>query len=264
MHDLSIITLTRDHPDYIERLSDCLDAQWWINALKVQRILVNNGPRKSLKEWDAGTRAGIKRGWIVIEPGYNTSFSEGNNLGVRAADGEFLLLLNDDMAPERVFLASLWASRDRANLIGALTLNKDGTVNHAGTCLWPSSHHIGQNELRAKYECNKLMKCDAITFASAFMRADYYRALGGLDERYIYGWEDTDFSCRVLDAGGLVACCMNAIAIHDECGTRVRGDGGYSQNNFDAFTSTWPKERVKALLEKYWNGREFGRLAPIA
>jgi len=257
MADLSIITLTRDHPDYVTRLSDCLDAQVGLpEDLKVQRILVNNGPRKGLKEWDEGTRVGIARGWAVIEPGYNTSFSEGNNMGAKAATGEYLLLLNDDMVLEPEALGRLWASREKAHLVGMLILNTDGTVNFAGTGLWPSSHHIGRNDPRELHEEAAFYLREAITFAAAFMPAWLYAELGGLDERYIYGWEDTDFSCRVLDAGYTTGVCMDAVAIHDECGTRVRGDGGYYQNNFRMFKESWPRERIQALLERYWDGRD--------
>jgi GT2 family glycosyltransferase len=255
MADLSIITLTRDHADYVERLSDCLDAQ--LDGLTVERILVNNAVRKGAKTWDPSTRLGIKRGWMVIEPGYNTSFSEGNNLGSKVATSDYLLLLNDDMVLEPECLGNLWQARGRADLIGMLIMNTDGTVNHAGTCLWPTPHHIGRNDPRDFHEADAVMKCDAITFAAAFMRADWYHARGGLDERYIYGYEDTDFSCKSLDAGGTTAVAMNAIAIHDECGTRVRGDGGYHQNNSQLWRRTWTKERVERILEGYWNGRDF-------
>ena len=118
MADLNIITLTRQHPEYVERLSDCLDAQEGVGHLKIKRILVNNGPRKGLKQWDPSTRLALQRGWAVIEPGYNTSFSEGNNLGAKAATGDYLLLLNDDMVLEPDALARLWACREKASLVG--------------------------------------------------------------------------------------------------------------------------------------------------
>jgi GT2 family glycosyltransferase len=257
MADLTIITLTRQHPEYVERLSDCLDAQTG-ELPKVKRILVNNGPRKGLKEWDPSTRLGLERGWAVIEPGYNTSFSEGNNLGAKAARGEYLLLLNDDMVLEPEALARLWAAREKADLVGMLILNTDGTVNFAGTALWPSSHHMLRNAPREDVEEDAFYRCEAVTGAAILLRKSLYDRLGGLDERYIYGWEDTDFCCRVLDSGGTIGVCMNAVAIHDECGTRVRGNGGYYRNNFELFTTTWPKPRIAALLERYWGGEEKG------
>ncbi len=256
MADLSIITLTRDHADYVGRLSDCLDAQVGVDQLTVERILVNNAVKKGAKEWDASTRLGIQRGWMVIEPGYNTSFSEGNNLGSKVATGEYIFLLNDDMVLEPEALSRLWAARERADLLGMLIMNTDGTVNFAGTSLWPSSHHIGRNDPREFHEADEVLRRDAITFAAAWMKAALYAELGGLDERYIYGWEDTDFSCKALDAGYTTAVVMNAVAIHDECGTRVRGDGGYFQNNANRYRTSWPKERIKALLERYWHGRD--------
>lgn len=260
MADLTIITLTRDHPDYVGRLSDCLDAQTGVEGLKIQKLLVNNGPQARVKRttWDPSTKLGIQRGWGVIEPGRNTGFSEGNNLGAKVAEGDYLLLLNDDMVLEPPALSRLWACREKGDLTGMLILNTNGTVNFAGTALWPSSHHMHRNEPRADHERDAYHFCDAITFAAALMKKSLYDGLGGLDERYIYGWEDTDFSCRVLDSGGSIGVCLNAVAIHDECGTRVRGNGGYFDNNFHTFQQIWPKPRIRALLDRYWNGRSRG------
>ncbi len=258
MADLSIVTLTRDHPDYVERLSDCLDAQTVVadRGLFTQRILVNNAPRKDAKTWDPSTVLGIRRGWAVIEPGYNTSFSEGNNMGAKAALGDYLLLLNDDMVLEPQALTRMWDNREKADLTGMLILNTDGTVNFAGTALWPSSHHMCRNEPRGAVEEAAFYRCEALTFAAAMMKRELYERLGGLDERYIYGWEDTDFSCRVLEDGGSIGVTLDAVAIHDECGTRVRGDGGYFKNNADLYHTTWDKPRIRALLQQYWGGGE--------
>lgn len=263
MADLSIITLTRQHPEYVERLSDCLDVQLGVPARAVERILVNNGPRKGLKEWDPSTSLGIRRGWAVIEPGYNTSFSEGNNLAAKAASGEYLWLLNDDMVLEPEALSRLWAARKKADLVGQLILNTDGTVNFAGTALWPSSHHMLRNEPREEVEEDRFYRCEALTGASMLLRRSLYEHLGGLDERYIYGWEDTDFCCRALDSGYSIGVAMNAVAIHDECGTRVRGNGGYYKNNFQRFRSTWTKDRTEALLHRYWGGKGLGIRVPV-
>lgn len=253
MADISIITLTREHPDYVARLSDSLDAQEGLDALEVERILVNNGAAKGLKEWETTTRLGIQRGWMVVEPGYNTSFSEGNNMGAKVATGKWLLLLNDDLELYPRAIAEAWKVRDQAHLLGMLILHRNGSINHAGSKLLPWPDHLDRGRLPNPVRGGDFRKTEAVTFAAVLMRQDLYHQLGGLDEQYLYGFEDTDFCCKALEAGKLIGVAMEAVALHDECGTRVR-NGGYDKQNAQLFRTRWMQGRIAPIVQEYWRG----------
>jgi GT2 family glycosyltransferase len=98
--------------------------------------------------------------------------------------------------------------------------------------------------------------CAAVTFAAVMIRRTVWDELGGLDVAYRYGWEDTDFCLRALEAGHTIKCARDAVAVHDECGTRPRG-GLNDEANHKLFTSRW-RNRIPQLLSEYQ--RRTGRL----
>lgn len=216
--DLTIITLSRNR-DYFQRLGRALEMG---PGPTIRMILVNNSSNPDLTE-DA-----LRRGWLTMDMGRNTGFSEGCNLAARAAQGDWLLLLNDDVVPEPEFLDRLWAHREEADILGALLLDNDGRVNHAGGWLQKdgSTGHIGRLDGREYWEEDAAPRVPWITFAVALIRRSLWDQLRGLDEGYWYGCEDSDFCLRALQAGATIRCARDAVAVHNECGTRPRGAPG--------------------------------------
>lgn len=238
---VSVITLSKDRPDLVERLSDALDAQAapLVDAPNVGRVLVNNGAPRKRRGYDPTTKLASNRGWLVIEPGYNTSFSEGNNLAAEAARAEWLWLLNNDAQPTTECLSELWAAR--GDVTGCLISHVDGSVNHAGVGLAPWPHHLARGNsiasVRGAYS-EPAPRVPAVTFASVLIRRTVWDALGGLDPVYWYCYEDTDFCCRAIEAGYVINLALGALVSHDECGTRERG-GAYEQQGADEFRMRW-------------------------
>lgn len=242
MADLAIITLSRT-PEYVERLSAALAMQQ--GAPDYEKFLVANG------DVDAVRAAAVRGGWSGLSTGHVPSFSEGCNLGVEHTTEPRILLLNDDVVPHQNFLAALWDHRDDAEIVGALLLHKQGTVNHAGTTVWVTgcrTDHLGRGDERSRWD-QEFAVVPSCTFAAALIRRETWNALGGLDEAYCYGWEDTDFCLRAIDAGCRVGVARRAVAVHDECGTRPRG-GTRDQDNYAFFAARW-RDRLGPLLESY-------------
>lgn len=214
---LTISMLTYRHLDYIARMAEALDRQSWTPPFEL--ILVNNGGCR-----ESATIA-RRRGWRVAEPGCNLSYAAGHNLAAKHARGEYLLQLNDDAIPEPGFLAALWQHRDAADVLGGLQLDPDGRVNHAGGFIdgtpWP--RHAGRFEPRAAHEGRGVRPCEWVTGAVLLVRRDLFLGLGGLDEVYFYGCEDSDFCLRAVEAGYRIGVNLDAVSIHGELGTRAGG-----------------------------------------
>lgn len=246
--DLSVITLTRDHPEYVEALTENLRLVT-PPGLEVERILVNNGAPRQRTTWDPVTKAAVQAGWKVVEPGYNASFSAGNNLGAKAAEGEYLLLLNDDAKLEPPALYRLWEAREKAEILGCLIVESNGQVNHAGTEIvdWPD--HIGRGDPVENWWGQGVLRREAVTFACVLISAAWYAKLGGLDEAYVYSFEDTDLCVRTMVEGGRIAVHTGAIVNHDECGTRPRG-GQNDVANARRYRELW-LEKVPQIVERY-------------
>lgn len=235
MPDVSLITLSRNMA-YFQRLAEALGPD--PDGLRTERVLVNNSNHPAL------TAAGLRAGWLVVEPGYNTSFSAGNNLGARVTKAPELLLLNDDMIPAKDFLLNMVGRVTDADVLGCMLVHSNMTVNHAGTGFKKipaglASDHLGRGRPLAEFAPTDVL-VPAVTFAAVRIRRALWDQLDGLDERYHYGFEDTDFCMRAIQAGARIRCRRFAVAVHDECGTRPRGSQD-DYGNADMFQSTWLK-----------------------
>jgi GT2 family glycosyltransferase len=140
----------------------------------------------------------------------NLGFARACNLAAKSARGEFLLLLNSDarLAPDALNHAIEWmrATPDCA-VAGAQLLKADGSRQNSIANfptlatellnksllrrLWPKKFPGKEHEFREPR--------DIETIVGAFMlvRKSVWDALGGLDERYFFFFEETDFCLRV-------------------------------------------------------------------
>src|SRR3954464_15070914 len=90
MPDLSIIIVNYNTCEYLRPCLASIDTQR--GDLSIEVIVVDNVSKD-------GSAAMIRSEFprvVLVEPGVNTWFTGGNNLGVSRAQGEFVLLLNSD------------------------------------------------------------------------------------------------------------------------------------------------------------------------
>lgn len=240
---ISILTLSRT-PSLVQDLSRALDACERPTA--IERLLIHPGSMNM-------TALALRQGWLVAEANAPYTFSSGNNLIAGAAQGSHLLLLNDDARPAPDCIARLWEARDQAEVLGTLIFHRSGTVNHAGSLVDAGTlrtDHIGRHAPAEQWDRKDIPLRPAVTFACVLIRRDWWEKLGGLDERYVWGWEDTDFCLRTIEAGGSVRVDLGARVTHDECGTRPR-NGPRDMDNYTLFHRLWAGPRVGGALVRY-------------
>lgn len=143
----------------------------------------------------------------------NLGYGPATNVGLRAARGSFVALLNSDVFPIDAGWATSLILRLQADpklgAVGPQLLFEDGTVQHQGMAMEPLPEFGG---LRFPLHMRKglrpgddtsLHPAEAITGAAMMLRRRDLLALGGLDEAYAIGdFEDADL-CRRLAAKGL-------------------------------------------------------------
>jgi hypothetical protein len=148
-----------------------------------------------------------------------------NEAALAVPDADFLLLLNDDVAPNvpdwlDLMLAHMQDSR--VGIVGARLLYGNGMVQHEGVILGladlcehagrlrdgadPGPHGIG-------VVCRQV---SAVTAACMLVRASLFRDLGGFDEGFAIALNDVDFCLRARRAGWRIVYCAEAVLTHYE------------------------------------------------
>lgn len=147
------------------------------------------------------------------------------NRGAAAADGDFLLFLNNDIE----VIAADWldhllqlANAPGVGIVGATLLFPDGALQHAGIFPTPSGDwthayrgppgsYVGANG-----ELLHARTVPAVTGACLLIRRDLFLEMGGFDERYAVTLNDVDLCLRVRARGLKVAISPHARLYHFE------------------------------------------------
>jgi GT2 family glycosyltransferase len=200
----------------------------------------------------------------VIENGANLGFSKGNNVGIRACRGEFVLILNPDTIIHDGTLDGLVQFAERhpeAGAFGCRVLNVDGSYQRSARpfpTIWRYSlaalylgslGHLSEVFTSDEYVAwagDSEREVDWLSGCSLLVRGDLLRRLGGFDEQFVYYFEDVDLCRRVRQAGYPVLFTPEATITHL---------GGQSTKEFP----------LPFVLEKYRNSyryfyKHFGKM----
>ena len=185
----------------------------------------------------AHRRFGLPFRILLLEE--NLGYGPANNLGLSAARGEFVCLLNSDVMPAPD--AADWLDgmiarlRDDATLglVGGKLLFEDGTVQHEGITFerlpqqanWPFPMHPRKGLMPAAAPATGVSEAQAITGACMVLRRSLASSLNGFDEIYAIGdFEDTDLCLRVRSRGLRCALDHQAQLYHLERQSQITPD----------------------------------------
>ena len=155
----------------------------------------------------------------VIENAANLRFSKGNNVGIEASTGEYILILNPDTIIHEGALDRWMEFADRhpeAGGFGCRVLNVDGSNQGsarpfptvwrewlAAVYLRPLGHisdaFISDKYVRWNGDTERVI--DWHSGCCTLVRAELLKKLGGFDEQFYYYYEDVDLCRRIWDAG---------------------------------------------------------------
>ncbi len=187
------------------------------------------------------TRAYLKsiaRRHVVMPYKGAFNFSRMNNLAVarHGQDAEFVLFLNNDIeATEDGFLDRLrrLAARSDVGAVGALLIYADKTVQHAGVIIGfnESAEHAlkfqpvwlnEQGRRNLGYNCalSSTRDYSAVTAACLMTRRAVFEEVGGFDESFGIGFNDTDLCLRIGRQGYKILYDGSTLLYHYESATR--------------------------------------------
>jgi GT2 family glycosyltransferase len=178
------------------------------------------------------TTSGVR----LAMPDENLGFGGGNELGVAAARGSVLCLVNPDLMVNDGWLApmleELAAHPD--DLIAPRLLAADGSVDEAGQ--W-----VGPNGLTAPASGAHI---DYASAACWMLRTETHERIGGFDPRFHPAYfEDVDFAFRLRRLGGCVRIHPTVAVTHLRGGSvgRVHGQTDISKQ-LHTFVGLWGNE----------------------
>jgi len=181
--------------------------------------MVGNEPEIDLEfvvVLDAGSEPIVERGLRriagdalrVVDYARPFNFSDKINVGVAAATGEYVLLLNDDtemIEPGSVAEMVGLAQQPDLGMVGAKLLFDDGTLQHGGHLYhgtithsllgWASTHPGPYNM------ANVVRECVGATAAGSLMRREVFLGVGGMNTDLPANYNDVDLSMTVRAAG---------------------------------------------------------------
>lgn len=164
-------------------------------------------------------------------------YSKLNNFGVSFAQGEYLVLMNNDIE----MLSGTWMSemlgtcqRREVGAVGAKLYYPDDTVQHAGIVvgIGGSARGIGQNMFaglkrgRSGYlhKASLAMDYSAVTAACLMTKRSVYEAVGGFADELAVAFNDVDFCLKIRAMGLLVVYQPRVEAYHYESKSRGSED----------------------------------------
>ncbi len=155
----------------------------------------------------------------VLELGTNAGFPAACNRGVRAGDGDIVVLLNNDVECPPAFLEHLvapLAADNRVGSVAALLLDPDeervesfGLAADATLAGFPRLRGLSVRHARSA----RSVLAGPSGAAGAYRR-DVWEAVGGLDEGVLFYGEDLDLALRIRSAGWSTAAASDAVAVH--------------------------------------------------
>ncbi len=230
---VSVIIPNKDHADDLDR---CLASLYAHAGYENFEVLVaeNNSEMELTRAYYRAMVKKYPRSRVVrYEGAFN--FSAINNAARRAAKGEYLLLLNNDVEVlSDGFLAELlsYAQRPDVGAVGAKLYYPDDTIQHAGVILGinGSAGHSHKGYPRAAvgdlYRLVTAQDYLAVTGACLLVRAALYDACGGLDEGdFAVAYNDVDLCLKLHERGYLNVFTPRAEAYHYESKSRGLDDG---------------------------------------
>lgn len=192
---------------------------------------------------------------------YNGAFNYAavNNLGVRYASGEYVLLLNNDTEVITVnWLEELlmYAQREDVGAVGAKLYYADKTIQHAGVVIGLGAHRTaGHVHYRAPRQNLGYMgrlcyaqDVSAVTGACLMVKKSLYEEAGGLDEGFAVSLNDVDFCLKLRQMGLLNVWTPFAELFHYESVSRGKDDAGEKAERYERESERF-REKWKAQLE---------------
>lgn len=217
-------------------------------GLSHEIILIDDGSSDGTREF----LRELAPPYVVLLNDRNLGYAASNNRGARIAQGEFLVLLNNDLVLEAGWLEPLlgaYREIPRAGVVGNIQLAADsGAVDHVGIVFRDGGYPVHHREPVAAAQSRGPYAAfpGGVTAACCAVRREWFLRSGGFDEGYRNGFEDSDLCLRAREDGFTNLTATGSVVRHHI--STSSGRASHEYRNATRFLARWGLRT--AALEK--------------
>ena len=256
---VSIIIPNKDH---IEDLKKCLDSIFTKSTYRNFEIIIveNNSTEEKTFEYYKELEENKQIKVLYWKDEFN--YAAICNFGAKAASGEQLLMLNNDIeiiTNEWIEELLMFAQRSDVGAVGAKLYFPDDTVQHAGVILGIGGiaghghHYLPRKQPGYVNRAVLAQNLSAVTAALMMIPTEVFLEVGGFDEGYKADYNDVDLCMKIREKDYLIIFTPFCEAYHYESKSRGKEDNPEKIKRFNGeiqrFYSKWGEE----LVDPYYN-----------
>lgn len=202
----------------------------------------------------------------IIQSKKNLGYAGGNNLGVKNAKGNYILILNNDVVLDKNFLKEIYKNKNKADILGVKNYYYDKK-----DILWSVGSKINSLTMRASLignkekdsgQYDKNFSPPQIVGSAMLINKKVIDKIGFLNDDYFAYCEETEWQTRALNNGFTVSWIPAAKLWHkvgfSTGGARSPVSSYYLTRNRAYFIEKWAK--YKLIAWSYWTVEVIARI----
>lgn len=238
----------------------CIESIFAYTDIALEIIVVDMGQSSEIAEW-LGRLAGEKSNIRVVFNSENIGTTRGRNQGIRAANGEWVVFLDNDAEVTSHWLQPLLAvaeSRLEVVACGPKVVSPSGKVMNCAGFVRAHFQHGKLTEIGLEFltdyrtdapEVNQLCQVPWYSTTCLLVKKSALDAVGGFDETFFLCEEDKDLSLRLRDGGGEIYYVPESVVVHHHVPSsaeygRIRNNTAVLLKDIRAFEAKWGSKVV--------------------
>ncbi|HEY1226537.1 MAG TPA: glycosyltransferase, partial [Ramlibacter sp.] len=211
---VSVVVLTYNN---LQLTQDCLASLVReSDYAKLEIIVVDNASKDGTPDWLRGWHAENPSAKVILNED-NLGFAAGNNVGLAASTGDYLVILNNDTVVTRGWVRTMLRhlqNDPNAGLVGPVT-NNIGNEARVETTYGNDLAAMRPQAMRQTLtHMGRHFRLRTAAFFCVMLPRSTYETCGPLCEDYGLGFFEDDDYCRRVEAAGLYCVCAEDVFVH--------------------------------------------------